>query len=123
MLATPHCLGHGLTDSGAVFSLRAGRALLISVRGLVHLEILDKLKIFNDLVGTRMLDLPAFKACNTVPQAVSYRVPGLLTITQNYWGSGLCPFSGIKKLEHDVSETGCFRPQVKGERRLLCWDP
>jgi hypothetical protein len=25
---------------------------------------------------------------------------------QNRWVSGLCPFSGIKKLEHDVSETG-----------------
>jgi hypothetical protein len=28
-----------------------------------------------------------------------------LTVTQNYWGPGLCPTSGIKKLEHDVSET------------------
>jgi hypothetical protein len=25
---------------------------------------------------------------------------------QNYWGSGICPSSGIKTLEHDVSETG-----------------
>jgi hypothetical protein len=25
--------------------------------------------------------------------------------TQNYWGSGLCTSSGIKKLEHDISET------------------
>jgi hypothetical protein len=25
--------------------------------------------------------------------------------TQNYGGSGLCPSSGIKQLEHDVSET------------------
>jgi hypothetical protein len=26
--------------------------------------------------------------------------------TQNYLGSGLCPLSGIKTLEHDASETG-----------------
>jgi hypothetical protein len=25
---------------------------------------------------------------------------------QIYWGSGLCPSSGIKKLEHDIAETG-----------------
>jgi hypothetical protein len=25
--------------------------------------------------------------------------------TQIYWGSGPCPLSGIKKLEHDVVET------------------
>jgi hypothetical protein len=27
-------------------------------------------------------------------------------MTQNYFGSGLCPSSGIMELEHDVSETG-----------------
>jgi hypothetical protein len=26
--------------------------------------------------------------------------------TQNYWGSGLCPSSRIKKVEHDISEIG-----------------
>jgi hypothetical protein len=26
--------------------------------------------------------------------------------TQNYWCSGLCPSSGIKKIEHDFTETG-----------------
>jgi hypothetical protein len=35
--------------------------------------------------------------------------------TQNYWVFGLCPSSGvIKTRKHDVSETGCFRPQVRG---------
>jgi hypothetical protein len=33
--------------------------------------------------------------------------------TQNYGSSGLCPSSGIKKPEHDVSETGyVFLPSV-----------
>jgi hypothetical protein len=27
-------------------------------------------------------------------------------MSQNYWDSGLCPSFGIKKLEHDISETG-----------------
>jgi hypothetical protein len=25
---------------------------------------------------------------------------------QNYWGSGICSSSGMKKIENDVSETG-----------------
>jgi hypothetical protein len=35
--------------------------------------------------------------------------------------SGLCPSSGILKTrKHNVSETGCFRPQVRDE--TLCWE-
>jgi hypothetical protein len=42
--------------------------------------------------------------------------------TQNYWVFGLCPSSGILKTrEYNISETGCFLPQVKGETpTLLC---
>jgi hypothetical protein len=37
--------------------------------------------------------------------------------TQNYWVFGLFASSGILETrKHDVSETGCFRPQVKGEK-------
>jgi hypothetical protein len=33
---------------------------------------------------------------------------------QNYWVSGLCPSSRILNTRtHNVSETGCFRPQVR----------
>jgi hypothetical protein len=39
---------------------------------------------------------------------------------QNYWVSGLCPFSGILDTrKHKVSETGCFRLQVRGGRHTL----
>jgi hypothetical protein len=42
--------------------------------------------------------------------------------TQNHWLSALCPSSGIiNTRKHNVSETGCFRPQTKGGRHLLCW--
>jgi hypothetical protein len=35
--------------------------------------------------------------------------------TQNYWGFGLFLSSGILETrKHDVSETGCFRPQLRG---------
>jgi hypothetical protein len=35
--------------------------------------------------------------------------------TQNYWVFGLFLSSGILETrKHDVSETGCFRPQIKG---------
>jgi hypothetical protein len=35
--------------------------------------------------------------------------------THNYWVFGLFPSSGIlENRKHDVSETACFRPQVKG---------
>jgi hypothetical protein len=38
-------------------------------------------------------------------------------LTQNYWVFGLYPLSGIlENRKHDVSETGCFRSQVKGEK-------
>jgi hypothetical protein len=33
---------------------------------------------------------------------------------QNYWVFGLRPLPGILKTkEHDISETGCFHPQVR----------
>jgi hypothetical protein len=36
--------------------------------------------------------------------------------TQNYWVFGLCPSSGILETrKHNVSETGRFRAQVRGE--------
>jgi hypothetical protein len=35
--------------------------------------------------------------------------------SQNPWGYGLCLSSGIKKLEHGISETGVF--PSSGERR------
>jgi hypothetical protein len=36
--------------------------------------------------------------------------------SQNYWGFGLFPSSGIlKNRTHDVSETGFVCPQVRGE--------
>jgi hypothetical protein len=35
--------------------------------------------------------------------------------TQDYWGFWTFPLSGILETrKHDVSETGCFRPQVEG---------
>jgi hypothetical protein len=41
------------------------------------------------------------------------------SISQNYWGSEFCPSSGIPKTKkHNVSETGCFRPQVMEKREL-----
>jgi hypothetical protein len=43
--------------------------------------------------------------------------------TQNYWVFGLCPNSDVVKTRnHDISETGLFRPQVrrgKGTQRHL----
>jgi hypothetical protein len=42
--------------------------------------------------------------------------------TQNYWVSGLGTSFGILKTrKHNVSKTGCFHPQVRGGRHLLCW--
>jgi hypothetical protein len=39
--------------------------------------------------------------------------------TQNYWIFGLFPSSGfVENRKNDVSETGCFRSQVKGEKTL-----
>jgi hypothetical protein len=43
----------------------------------------------------------------------------MLYDTQNYGGSGLCPLSEIKKLEHDVSEIEYFLRPVKGGIRIL----
>jgi hypothetical protein len=36
--------------------------------------------------------------------------------TQKHWIFGLCPSSSIVQntKEHKASETGCFRPQVRG---------
>jgi hypothetical protein len=43
-----------------------------------------------------------------------------LLIRQNYWVSALCPSSGILKIrEQNVSETGCFHFQVRGETLTL----
>jgi hypothetical protein len=38
----------------------------------------------------------------------------------NYWVFGLCPWCGILKIrKHNVSETGCFRSQVRGKKPTL----
>jgi hypothetical protein len=37
----------------------------------------------------------------------SYKILTVVYNTHNYWGSGLCPSSGIlKTIKHNVSETG-----------------
>jgi hypothetical protein len=37
----------------------------------------------------------------------------------NYWNFGLCPSTCILKTrKHNISETGCFRSQVRGEKLL-----
>jgi hypothetical protein len=42
--------------------------------------------------------------------------------TQNYWSSGLCPKTDINKTRtRRFGNWICFRHQVMGERRLLCW--
>jgi hypothetical protein len=42
-----------------------------------------------------------------------WRVLTVVYNTQNYWVFGICPSSGILKArKHNVSESGCFRPQV-----------
>jgi hypothetical protein len=71
-------LHNRLTDGSWVSALRSGRALrpenlpvLIPVRvsanprAVMGLEVLSKLKTFNDLIGTRARDLPA---CNVASQ-------------------------------------------------------
>jgi hypothetical protein len=40
----------------------------------------------------------------------------MVYINQNSWVFGLCPSSGILETKkHNVSETGCFCPQMRGE--------
>jgi hypothetical protein len=42
--------------------------------------------------------------------------------TQNHLAFRLYPSSGILETrEHNVSETGSFRPQMRAKRRLLSW--
>jgi hypothetical protein len=44
--------------------------------------------------------------------------------TWHYWVLGLCPSSGILKTrEHNVSEIGCFYPQVRGEETPTLLSP
>jgi hypothetical protein len=45
--------------------------------------------------------------------------------TQNYWGFGLCPSSGIKERTRTqrFGNWICFHPQKKIGRCLLCWVP
>jgi hypothetical protein len=97
MFKIPHCLDNWLTDGGEVVSLtRRPRStpqkhffflflVLISVidpraQGLVWLEGLGKLKKFNDLIRTRICDIPA---CSIVPQPLHYHVFGGVTVLQN----------------------------------------
>jgi hypothetical protein len=84
MFRIPHCIDDRFTDDSEVVGLTNRprsvpdtslflALVLISVRGLskpsdqVWPEGLDKLKTFNDIIGSRTSDLPT---CKTVPQAV-----------------------------------------------------
>jgi hypothetical protein len=97
------------------------------------------LKFFMDLKGkmpNKIIRKGSFKEqhfdsnCNFLYHEVDKVTERVSTISriltmvhdaQSYCGSRLCPSSGMKKLEHDVSETVCFRPEVKGGRCLLHW--
>jgi hypothetical protein len=66
-------------------------------------------------------EVTAVKASNLIFHFCSLIIN--LKNIQNYSGSGPCQSLEIEELENGVSGTGCFSPQVKGRRHLLCWVP
>jgi hypothetical protein len=48
---------------------------------------------------------------------VGFHITDQLLISQNYWGSGICPSSQINRLEHDLSKSGSV--SSSGEGRMM----